>query len=235
MTELSINIEQPELTEAILSLASAVRYQGDNIASLMDAAEREATAVTNISNFMEAPKPTEPNLYGFQKGDRVALLSVGSLRQATVDPAAYTPAVGNIPVRFDNGSGDGWPARYCVIVDRHSQAHINALVPPKPGYGTPDNRRDRHEWNAEAIQAAITDGQPVKFNYAKPIHAWDRPGDSNPRERYVMPTKFESVSSNPQNQVVTAIDLTLPDLDGSSRVRTFRLDRITNHVQIDTE
>lgn len=98
------------------------------------------------------------------------------------------------------------------------------------GLGNPIPGDVSTEWNEAAIRLAIEDEAPVTFEYTKPIHAWDSPGDILPRTRRALPIKFDKVSSNPNNQVMTGIDLDVDESPGVSRIRTFRLDLVNGWI-----
>lgn len=229
MTSLGvIGIDGGDLSKAIRELAEAVRFQGENIATLVEAADDEAEQIRQRGGIPFA-SATPSTYHGFKPGDNVVMLTPGGCVYGTVDPTAYTTAnpEKNLPVRRDSGGGDAWPARYVVMADGHTEK-LRDKIDPKPvfGLGTPPIGVDRDEWNRAAAEIAEERSLPVTFDYVKP-DSWGR---ATPRR--VLVQKFEAVSDNPRMQSIGGIDLDIPDA-GSSRYRTFRLDRIAGTIRVE--
>ena len=232
MADLTLNIEQPELVEALKGLADAVRYQGDNIATLMEAAAAEADAIQQTTF---GPVKSQPTLqqHGYGRGDRVVLFNGdGTLRFATLpqDTKRYVYSE-KIPVDLDNGQTDAWPVKLVLKVDANTQQYIDKVNPVVFGKGTPPKGVDRHEWNAAALKLAVEDELVAEFDYQKEENnPWSF--DSTPKARRVKPVRFDNTSAtDPSRQAIVAVDLELPS-SAPSRFRTFRLDRITNLVRV---
>lgn len=217
-----IELQSDDLVQAIHSLAQAVRYQGDSITTLMDAAQAEADA---------SLKPLDaPTVHGFKDGDAVMMFTPGGCVFGTVDRSAYRTAnpEKNLPIRRDSGGGDAWPARYVVLNDAHTKSIIEKLTPgPVFGLGVPPSGTDRHVWNRAASEIAAERTLPITFDYDKP-DSWGRA-----TERHILVKKFEAVSDSPRMQSIGGVDLDLPETPGASRYRTFRLDRIVNHIRVE--
>lgn len=233
----TITIGDAGLTEAVRELATAVRYQGDNIASLMQAAQAEADAL-NSASF--GPTQVQPVLkHGFETGDRVVLFNGdGILRYATADfDHKIANAAKNIPVKLSNGLPDAWPVRMVLKVDPNTQPYLDTLTPPTPfGKGKPPKDANRDEWNRAACLVAEEEGAEIRFAYRKPAadaydYSWRARDPEKGESRRIKVVKFEEVSTRAADQVVHGIDLDLPE-SSANRYRTFRLDRITDFVEI---
>lgn len=241
----SIQIDTGDLTEAVRALADAVRYQGDNIATLMDAAQAEGDTIHRTiptvkpgdglyaSSF--GPVKSTPMLqqHGFGRGDRVVLFNGdGTLRFATASLNAkrYVYAE-KIPVDLDNGMTDAWPVKMVLKVDANTQQYIDKINPLPFGKGTPPKDVDRYEWNRAALRLAVDEELVAEFDYQKEENnTWSV--ESDPKPRRVRPVRMDETSNvDASRQAIVAVDLELP-ASVPSRFRTFRLDRITNLVHV---
>lgn len=224
MTSLGvIGIDGGDLSKAIRELTEAVRYQGDSINTLMDAAGKEAEQIQT------GGIPTVSFLHGFKTGDEVVMLTPGGPQFGKVDPV-YRSAnhEKNLPIRRANGSTDAWPVRYVLLVDDNTRALIEKIAPkPVFGLGTPPIGTDRDAWNRAAAEIAEERGLAVTFDYVKP-DSWGRAVT-----RRVLVQKFEAVSDSPRMQSIGGVDLEIPETPGASRYRTFRLDRIAGTIRVE--
>lgn len=223
-SELTITLDQDDLVNAIKGLTAAVKYQGDSIGTLMDAANAEAEAIL----------PTKRPLHGFAEGESVALIAGHTVRRGTVDSTAYNSInwERNVPVRLANGSGDAWQARYLVRIDETTKPLLALIDPPiEFGDGPPPPGTNRAEWNRAALILGRDQARAVTFTYQKNADDWAFEYQ-RPAKRHILPLKFEETANDPARQVVHGTDLDVPE-SVPNRYKTFRLDRITDYVRLD--
>lgn len=171
----------------------------------------------------EAEGRTPDSLYGFYVGDAVVLTStfVPEGERGVVDPSAYeTDHEGVIPVRKEDGKGDGFPARYTILaaaLDSYQPA------PPEPWYGQPSGTYE--DWNRRILKAIVESnkedgpGTEVSFSYLKD-------DDLFPTTRTLMPLGFRLSEGWNAKEYVEG-----RDADADGEWRNFRLDRIQGYVR----